>query len=39
MQRLLLQSATAFLLQSETDVIAECHNFIRKFDKYYKMRR
>ena len=34
---LLLQSATAFLLQSTTSVITMCDNFITKSDWYYKV--
>ena len=34
----LLQSATAFLLQSATG-ITKCDNFITKCDRYYKVRR
>ena len=36
---LILQSATAFLLQSATSVITKCDNFITKCDRYYKVRR
>ena len=35
---LLLQSATAFLLQSATS-ITKCDNFITKCDRYYKVRQ
>ena len=35
---LLLQSATAFLLQSATG-ITKCDNFITKCDSYYKVRQ
>ena len=35
---LLLQTATAFLLQSATG-ITKCDNFITKCDRYYKVRR
>ena len=35
---LLLQSATAFLLQSATG-ITKCDNFITKCERYYKVRR
>ena len=34
---LLLQSATAFLLQSTTSVIKMCDNFITKSDTYNKV--
>ena len=37
-QRFLLQSATAFLLQSAIG-ITKCDNFITKCDRYYKVRR
>ena len=47
MRQLLLQNATAILLQNATEVyykirqffITKCNSFITKYDSYYKMRR
>ena len=36
---LLLQSATAFSLQSATSVVTKCDSFVTKCDKCYKVRR
>ena len=36
-RQMLLQNATAILLQNET-VITKCDNFITKCDRYYKVR-